>query len=178
MGDRVPGARVTGDVNPKAAAAAATVVVTVPLSGQAALYKSISDHLGADAVVVDCTVPLATTVGGKATRVLGLWEGSAAQHAASFLPKGTMLCAAFHSLSAAALRDIDQVLEGDVLVCGSKKAKPAVKELVDALPGLRFVDAGPLDNARIVEPLTALLVGINHRYGIDGAGIRITGLPD
>jgi predicted dinucleotide-binding enzyme len=52
-----------------------------------------------------------------------------------------------------------------------------VRELIDAIPGLRYVDAGPLENARLVEPLTALLVGINRRYGIKGAGIRITGLP-
>jgi predicted dinucleotide-binding enzyme len=63
-------------------------------------------------------------------------------------------------------------------VCGPRAGKEAVKELVEAIPGLRYVDAGPLDNARIVEPLTSLLIGINRRYSVGGAGVRITGLPE
>jgi NADPH-dependent F420 reductase len=175
---RVPGAIVRGLANPDAAGAAEVVVVTVPLSGQAGIYRSIADHLAEGAIVVDCTVPVAANVGGKVTHTLGLWEGSAAQHALSFLPKGTKMCAAFHSLAAVALDDLDTDLDGDVLVCGSKAGKVKVKELVEAIPGLRSVDAGPLENARIVEPITALLIGINHRYATDRAGIRITGLPE
>ena len=169
---------VSGLANPEAAAASEIVVVAVPFAGQAAIYASIAEHLQPDAVVVDCTVPLAAAVGGKPTRALGVWEGSAAQQAAGILPRGTLLCGAFHTLSAPLLRDLDQVLEGDVLVCGPKGAKPAVKRLVEALPELRYVDAGPLENARLVEPLTALLIGINRRYKVHGAGIRITGLPE
>ena len=75
-----------------------------------------------------------------------------------------------------ALNDPDYQMEGDVLVCGPKSAKPVVQELVEAIPGLRFVDAGPLENARIVEPMTALLIGINHRYDTDRSGLRITGI--
>lgn len=176
LAERVEGARVSGAENPDAAASCDVVVATVPFTGQAALYKSVGESLRDGAVVVDCTVPLAATVGGRATQVLGVWQGSAAQHAASLLPKGTTLCAAFHSLAAHALADLDVPLDGDVLVCGSKAGKPVVRTLVEAIPGLRFVDAGPLDAARIVEPITALLVGINRRYGTDRAGIRITGI--
>lgn len=175
---RVADARVSGAENPDAAASSDVVVATVPFAGQAALYKSVAESLRADAVVVDCTVPLAAGVGGRATHVLGVWHGSAAQHAASLLPKGTTVCAAFHSLSAHALADLDRPLDGDVLVCGSKAGKPAVRALVEAIPGLRYVDAGPLETARIVEPITALLVGINRRYGTDRTGIRITGIDD
>lgn len=174
----VPQASATGMVNAAAAGSARLVVVTVPFSGQAAIYKSIADHLLEDAVVVDCTVPVAAAVGGRVTNVLGVWQGSAAQQAASFLPKGTTVCAAFHSLAAAALNDLATPLEGDVLVCGPKAGKGPVRELVESIEALRFVDAGGLDNARIVEPITALLVGINRRYGTDRSGIRITGLPD
>lgn len=172
----VPDASVKGLENSEAAAAAAVVVVAVPFGGQAAIYKSIAEHLSPDAVVVDCTVPVAAAVGGKATNVLGVWHGSAAQQAASLLPKGVAVCAAFHSLSAAALHDLDSAVEGDVLACGSRRGKPVVRELVEAIEGLRFVDAGPLENSRIVEPITALLIGINHRYKVDRAGIHITGL--
>jgi 8-hydroxy-5-deazaflavin:NADPH oxidoreductase len=174
--ERVPHARVRGLEN-TAAAASRAVVVTVPFSGQAGIYRSIADGLEPDTVVVDCTVPLAASVGGRATRTVSVWEGSAAQQAAGLCPKGTKMCAAFHTLAAAALADLEHDLDTDVLVCGPKAAKPVVKELVEAIPGLRFVDAGPLETARIVEPLTALLIGINHRYDTAGAGIRITGIP-
>jgi NADPH-dependent F420 reductase len=172
----VPGATVDGRENPDAAAASDVVVVTIPFSGQGTIYRSIADSVREGAIVVDCTVPVEAAVGGKATRVLGVWEGSAAQLAASILPKGTQMCAAFHSLAAVALNDLDAGLDGDVLTCGPKAAKPVVREMVEAIPGLRFVDAGPLENARIVEPITSLLIGINRRYKTDRAGIRITGI--
>lgn len=175
--EEVPGAQVSGLENHDAAAAAGVVVVTVPFSGQAAIYKSIAEHVSDDAVVVDCTVPVAAAVGARPTHTLGVWEGSAAQQAAALLKSGT-LGAAFHSLAAAALNDLERPLEGDVLVCGPSTAKNVVRTLVEAIPDLRFVDAGPLENARIVEPITALLIGVNRRYQTDRAGIRITGLPE
>ena len=173
---KVPGADAIGLENTEAVAAADVVMVTVPYSGQAVIYKTIADHVREGATVIDGTVPVAASVGAKATHTLGVWEGSAAQQGQAFLPKGTKLYAAFHSLAAVALQDIEQDLDGDVLVCGSKSGKDVVKELVEAIPGLRFVDAGPLENARIVEPITALLIGINHRYKTDRSGIRITGI--
>ena len=173
----LPAAVVEGMENPRAASSADVVVVTVPFSGQAATYRSIAGSLRQGAVIVDTTVPLAASVGGKPTRVLGVWEGSAAQQAAALLPDHAQVCAGFHSLSASALADLDSELEGDVLVCGPKAAKPVVRELVEAIPRLGYVDAGPLEFARLVEPITALLIGINHRYKTDRSGIRITGLP-
>ena len=100
---RVAEAQVSGLVNAEAASRCSTVVVAVPFSGQAAIYKSLASGLGPDNVVVDCTVPVEAAVGGKATHVLGVWEGSAAQLATSLIPEGTTLCAAFHTLSASAL---------------------------------------------------------------------------
>ncbi|CAN5675706.1 NADPH-dependent F420 reductase [soil metagenome] len=175
--DLVPSAAARGVVNSEAAAASGVVVVTVPFAGQAAIYKSLVESLRPGTVVVDCTVPVAAAVGGRASRVLGVWEGSAAQQADAILAgKDVRMGAAFHSLSAAALTDLESPLDGDVLTVGGKGAKAAVRELVEAVPGLRFVDAGPLENARLVEPLTALLIGINRRYGTDRSGLRITGI--
>lgn len=163
--------------NPDAVASSDVVVVTVPFSGFVPIYKSIAGSLRPGAVVIDATVPVEASVGGKATHVFGIWEGSAAQLGKAFLPKETKMCAGFHTVSASAARDFDAPLEGDVLVCGHKEGKPVVKELVEALPDLRYVDAGPLENARIIEPITALLIGINHRYGTDRSGIQIASLP-
>ena len=174
----LPDAKVEGMENGAAAAATPVVVVAVPFSGLIPIYKSIAEHLRPDSVVIDATVPVEASVGGKATHVFGVWEGSAAQLGLAFLPKGTTMCAAFHTLSASAVVDLDAPVLGDVPVCGRKDGKPIVKELVEAIPDLRFVDAGPLENARIVEPITALLIGLNHRYGTDRAGISFTGLPE
>lgn len=174
----VPDARAQGAANQDAAAAHDVVVVTVPFAGQATIYKSIADHVREDAIVIDGTVPVSAAVGGRATTVLGVWQGSAAQQATSLLPKTVTTMGAFHTLAAKAVGELESPLEGDVLVCGPKKGKPVVRELVEAIESLRFVDAGGLEQARIVEPLTALLIGINRRYKTDRAGVRITGLPD
>jgi 8-hydroxy-5-deazaflavin:NADPH oxidoreductase len=174
----VPDAGAEGRANFDAAAASETVVVAVPFAGQAAIYKSIADSISEDAVVVDCTVPLSNATGGRATRVLGVWEGSAAQQAAGILRGRGRVCSAFHTLAASELERLDDALDEDVLVCGSNRdAKQTVRGLVEAIPGLRYVDAGPLESARIVEPLTALLIGINRRYETV-SGIRVTRLPE
>jgi 8-hydroxy-5-deazaflavin:NADPH oxidoreductase len=174
--DKTPGASVEGLENSAAAAAAGVVVVAVPFAGQAAIYKSIAESVSEDAVVIDCTVPLSNATGGRATRVLGVWEGSAAQQAAGIMRGRGRMCSAFHTLAASELEASDGPLDEDVLVCGSSRdAKQTVRSLVAAIPGLRYVDAGPLENARIVEPLTALLIGINRRYETV-SGIRITRL--
>ncbi len=172
----VSDAKVGGALNPTAAASAAVVLVAVPFSGFVPIYRSIAESLQPDAIVIDATVPVEASLGGKATHVFGIWEGSAAQLGLANLPKGTKMCAAFHTLSASAVSDLEHSIEGDVLVCGSKSGKEVVRELVERVPDLRFVDAGPLENARIIEPITALLIGINHRYGTDRSGIHITGL--
>jgi 8-hydroxy-5-deazaflavin:NADPH oxidoreductase len=128
--------------------------------------------------VVDCNVPLASEVGGRPTRMLGVWEGSAAQQAKGILGKKFPIAAGFHTIMAGALADLSEPLHGDVLVCGEADAKDVVKGFVGLIPGARFVDCGPLETARILESLTALLIGINGRYKLDpGAGIKISNLP-
>jgi NADPH-dependent F420 reductase len=168
---------VTGRANVEAARQSDLVVLTVPFAGQLTTLGQIKDHLRPGAVLVDVTVPLATAVGGRATQLLGVWAGSAAEQAAASVPPGVSVVAAFHHLSAHTLAEMDHAIDSDVLVCGdSRAAKERVRPLVEAIAGARFVDAGPLANARIVESLTALLVGINIRHKIPGSGIRITGL--
>jgi NADPH-dependent F420 reductase len=121
-------------------------------------------------------VPLAAAISGKATRMLGVWQGSAAQQAQEMVPDGVRVVSALHTVSAAALSDLDHALDEDVLVCGNRKAdKQVAIELIERIDGLRCVDCGPLENARTTESLTALLIGINARYKTH-AGIKITGL--
>lgn len=172
------GARVQGLENRAATEAAAIVVLTVPFEAQVDILKGIKDALAPEKLFVDVTVPLAASVGGRATRTLGVWQGSAAAQAAEMVPVGVPVVAAFQTVAADALQDLERPLDSDVLVCGDDKAaKQRFRPLVEAVPGARFVDGGPLENSRILEQVTALLVGINIRYKVHGAGIRITGLP-
>jgi len=175
LGDDAP---VTGAVNPEAVAGAELVFVTVPYAGQAATYKTLKDAWSQDAIVCDTTTPLATAVGGAATQVLTPWQGSAAEQAASYLPAHVRLVSGFHSVGAEALENLDHDMACDVLLCGKDaEAKAAVGDLA-AVMGMRWVDCGPLSTARILEPLTAVLIRVNKAYGLKDTGIRLTGRDD
>jgi 8-hydroxy-5-deazaflavin:NADPH oxidoreductase len=170
------GATLGGAENTQAAAAADVVFVTVPYAGQADIYRSIANHVPEGAVVCDTTTPLATAVGGRPWQVLRPWPGSAAEQAKALLSKTTRLVSGFHSLSAEVLQDLDRTPEGDVLLCGEEaEAKGVIGGLVEKIEGLRWVDCGPLSMARILEPITAVLVSVNRRYGIRDAGLRLVG---
>jgi hypothetical protein len=172
------GVTVEGLENRAAAEGAGIVVLTVPFEAQVDTLKTIKDALTPGKLVVDVTVPLAAAVGGRATRTLGVWQGSAALQTAELVPKGIPVIGAFETVAADALQDIGHPLDSDVLVCGDdKEAKQRFRPLVEAVPGARYVDAGPLENTRIVEQITALLIGLNIRHKVHGAGLRITGLP-
>jgi 8-hydroxy-5-deazaflavin:NADPH oxidoreductase len=160
-----------------AAAQCEVVVLAVPFSGHAALLKQLKNSWKPGAVVIDTTVPLAATVGGSATRMLGVWQGSAAEQARELLPANVALAAAFQNLGAELLAK-DEDVDCDILVCSDdEKAKQVAFELAGKIPGARALNGGKLENARIVESITALLVGINIRYKVHSAGIRFTGLP-
>jgi NADPH-dependent F420 reductase len=170
-------ARIEGSDNASAAAQCEIAVLTVPFSGQAALLKQLRGVWKPGTIVIDTTVPLAAAVGGAATRMLGVWQGSAAEAAAELLPQGVSVAAAFHNLSAELLAG-DAAVECDVLVCSDdEKAKQMATELAGKIPGVRVLNGGKLENARIVESITALLVGLNIRYKVHTAGVRFTGLP-
>jgi len=169
--------RIEGMDNLSAAGACDVAVLTVPFSGAAALLKQLKNVWKPGTIVIDTTVPLAATVGGAATRVLGVWQGSAAEQTKELLPAGVSLAAALQNLGAELLAG-DAPVECDVLVCSDdEKAKQVASDLVGKIPGARALNGGKLENARIVESLTALLIGLNLRYKVHGAGIRFTGLP-
>ena len=174
----VPDAEVEGLTNEDAAKQGPVVVLAVPFRAQSENLTNLKDALEPGQLLVDCTVPLAAAVSGKATRTLGVWQGSAAQQAQEMVPEGVTVVAAFHTVGAPELSDRELEMDEDVLICGERKAdKAKVAALVEAIPGLRAVNAGPLEAARFVEQLTPLLIAINVRYKVH-AGIRITGLPD
>jgi NADPH-dependent F420 reductase len=176
--EAVPGAEVKGLLNTDAARAAEVVFLTVPFRAQSENLNNLRETLQPGQILVDCTVPLAAAVSGKATRSLGVWQGSAAQQAQEMVPDGVTVVAALHTIGAPKLVDGEAELDEDILVCGDRKAdKARVAQLIEMIPGLRAVNAGPLEMARIVEQLTPLLISVNVRHKAH-AGIRLTGLPD
>jgi len=176
--EKAPGAQIEGMLNEEAAKQAEIVFLTVPFRAQSENLNNLREALQPGQILVDCTVPLAAAVSGKATRSLGVWQGSAAQQAQEMVPEGVTVVAALHTVGAPTLADPNAVLDEDVPLCGDRKAdKARVARLIELIPGLRPVNAGALEMARIVEQLTPMLISVNTRYKAH-AGIKLTGLPD
>ncbi|MDQ8043428.1 MAG: NADPH-dependent F420 reductase [Solirubrobacteraceae bacterium] len=172
-----PGAALRPVTNADAVAGAEIVLLCVPFRNHSETFTALKGVFRPGQVLVDATVPLAAAISGKATRTIGVWQGSAAQQAQEMLPDGVRVVAGLHTVAARTLGDLAHALDEDVLLCGDARAdKVRVATLLDRIEGLRCVDAGPLEQARIVEQLTATLIGINVRHKAH-AGIRITGLP-
>ena len=174
--ERLPDATFEGRQNEDAVTGSDIVILSVPFRSQSETLTNLKGSLSPDQLVVDATVPLAAAVSGKATRTLGVWQGSAAQQAQEMVPDGVRVVSAFHTVSAALLSDLDHELDEDVLICGDRRQdKDKLAELVQRIEGLRPVNCGPLEMARIVEQFTPLIISINVRNKVR-AGIKITGL--
>lgn len=170
-------AQISGMENSAACAASDLLVLTIPFAGQAELLKQLKPSIRAGSILIDATVPLAASVGGRASRTLGVWQGSAAQQAAELVPKGVSVVAAFHNVSAEVLNSDDDV-DCDVIVCSDDaNATQITMDLAAKISRIRAIDGGKLENARFVEQITALLIGLNIRHKGHG-GIRITGFPE
>src|SRR3954449_4087862 len=176
--DQLPDADVRGLPNGEAAQQGPIVLLCVPFRNQSENLTNLKDVLQPGQVLVDATVPLAAAVSGKATRLLGVPQGSAGMQAAEMVPEGVEVVSALHTVSAATLGDLAHQLDEDILVAGDDvAAKKRVAELIARIDGLRPVNAGRLEASRLIEGLTPLLIGVNSRYKTH-AGVRVTGLPD
>lgn len=166
-------ANITGMENAAAAAAAEIVVLTVPYANHRAMLEAVKPAVQGK-IFVDVTVPLQP----KKVRTVSLPpEGSVAKAAQAFLGEGVRVVSAFQNVAADRLRRLDEAVDCDVLVCGNDpQAREAVMALVEAA-GLKGWHAGRIDNSAVAEALTSVLIFINGRYGIEGAGLRITGTP-
>ncbi|MBN1680642.1 MAG: NADPH-dependent F420 reductase [Anaerolineae bacterium] len=169
LGDQL----VSGKSNPDAAAEADVAVLSVPYAAHRAILESVKEAVQGK-ILVDVTVPLKP----PAVRTVYVPEGIAAVlEAQALLGEGVRVVAAFQNISAVHLKDLDHSVNCDVLVCGDDdEAKAEIFHLIDAVDGMRGIDAGSLANAVAVEALTPVLLYINKRYNVSGAGIRITGL--
>lgn len=176
--EHVPGGEIQGLANPEAATRGPLVILSVPFRAQSENLTNLKDVLQPGQILVDATVPLAAAVSGKATRLLGVPQGSAAEQAQEMVPDGVTVVSAFHTLAADVLKDLGHQLDEDVLITGdSRDAKRQLAELVRRVPGLRPINAGTLETARLVEGLTPLLISVNVRNKVH-AGVKLTGIAE
>jgi NADPH-dependent F420 reductase len=156
-----------------AAAAADIIVVTVPYAAQAEALAQIASN-AAGKIVVDTTVPL---VPPRVMRVQLPPEGSAAQRAQALLGGAARVISGFHSVAAHKLAEPGAV-DGDCRVFGDDRADRVVGVALAEAAGLRGLHGGALANSAAAEALTSVLIFLNRTYRSDGAGVRITNLPD
>lgn len=174
----IPDGSFDGLANEEAVRDAPAVFLCVPFRNQSENLANLKPALSAGQLLVDATVPLAAAVSGKATRMLGVPQGSAAQQAAEMAPDGVRVVSALHTVSAGVMRDLEAQLDEDVLICGDRRDdKREAAELIGRVEGLRCVDAGRLEMSRVTESLAALMISLNARYRTH-AGVRVTGLPE
>lgn len=162
--------------NADAFAVADFVLLTVPFSGVAEAIGMHAGRLRAGSLVVDVTVPIRFEK-GTPPKLIELAEGSAAEHVRALLPPNVPLAAAFKTIPARLLSETERPLDCDELVCGdSDESRRRTIELVQKLPGLRAIDAGPLEAARAIERMTLLAVTLNKRHRSHEARFRVVGI--
>ena len=169
--------RVSGVSNENAVAQADIVVVTVPFAALIETLRTLKPKFRSGQILVNVSVPLETSIGGRATRTVGVWAGSAGELAATVVPNTVGVVTAFNNVSAELLKDPSKPVDCDIFVCSNdENAKKIVLDLVKGIAGARGFDAGGLENSRTIEQITALLVSLNIRYKVKSAGLRVTGI--
>ncbi|MEM1936974.1 MAG: NADPH-dependent F420 reductase [Candidatus Caldarchaeum sp.] len=160
-------ALVSGASNRHAGKGCKVVFFTIPYEALAPIVEEVAAGLEKDCIAVSCIVPPAGV------------DGSAAEHMAGHLPKSARVVAALHTVSASIMQDLDRAIDSDTFVFGDGfEEKKTVAGILRLLPGLRPVDGGPLKNSKYGEVFTRFLIGVNKRYGMGYAGLKVTGLRD
>jgi len=168
------GERLEGMENSDAVAACEIAVVTVPYSAHRPTLEGLKDVLDGK-IVVDVVVPIMPP---KVTKVQMPPAGSVAQEAQEILGENCRVVDAFQNISYERLMNKDQDVDCDVLVCGKSKAAREVVLGLVADTGLKGWDAGPIENAVVIEGMTSVLIGLNIQHKVKASGIRITGISE
>ncbi|KZX13799.1 prephenate dehydrogenase [Methanobrevibacter oralis] len=166
-----------GMANEDAAREGDVLIITVPLTAQKPTLEGIKEFCK-DKIVMDATVPLETAVGGKPFRFIDLMEGSAAERTAKILEgTGAKVICAFCNISNSHLSNIPEEIDCDCLIAGDDvDSKKVATDIINKIPGVKTIDCGILEKARIIEKITPLLIGLNIKYKSHYGGLRITGI--
>lgn len=166
-------ANVAGYSNREAAAKAQVVLLSVPYEGLTSILEDLRESVH-NKIVINIASSLNPE---RKSRAKIPAAGSVTAEVQQFFGETTKVVAAFQNISPEKLGAEDEKIDSDILVCGGDKdARAVVMELVRRL-GLDAFDAGVLANAVAVETLTAVLIAVNIKYKVKGAGIRLTGVP-
>jgi NADPH-dependent F420 reductase len=158
-----------------AIAAADLVVLTVPYDAASGIVADGRTHFRPGALLIDVTVPM--IFAGGTAMLADVPAGSATEHLRTQLPEHVRVAAAFKTLPAALLSDVERPLDCDEFVCGdSSEARERAVALVEMLRGVRAIDVGPLSRARAIEHATLLAIAVNRRHKIHDARFRVVGL--
>jgi len=157
------GKKVLGLMNPDAAERAEIIILTIPFRGVEAIMKTLKKELEEKKIISPIVPPRD-------------YRKSAAEKIRELAPKSASVASAFHNVGAHALLDLSKPVECDVVVCGEGEAKRAAMELAEKIPGIRALDGGSLENSRITEALTHLIIQLNKKYGKKAIGIKFTGI--
>jgi len=175
LSGRGESASITGMANIEASKLADVVIIALPFEYTISTLKELKEALKGK-IVVSIGVPLATAIGDKATRVIACPQGSVAELIQEMLPESKVV-SGFQNICSKCLDDLDCEVECDVLIAGNDNdAKKVIVELANEIPGVRGIDAGKLEISKYIEYLTPLLIQLNIKYKLKGAGIHITGL--
>lgn len=153
------------------------LILTVPITAQKPTLDSVKEFVDGK-IFIDATVPLQSNLGGTPMTYFIPWEGSAAERTEAILKgAGATIVSAFNNISSSSLMNFNEKIDCDCLISGDDAdSKKIVTELIEKIPGIKCIDAGPLEQARTVERITTLLIGLNIRYKTHYGGLRITGL--
>ena len=168
---------IEGLSNEDAAKKGDILILTVPITAQKPTLESVKEFVNGK-IFVDATVPLQSNLGGTPMTYFIPWEGSAAEETEAILKgNGAKIVSAFNNISSSSLMNFNEKVDCDCLISGDDAdSKKIVSELIEKIPGIECIDAGPLEQARTVERITSLLIGLNIRYITHYGGLRITGL--
>lgn len=164
---------VEGTSNREAAAKAQVVLLAIPYDGMAPILQDLKDAVQ-NKVVINIASSLDPE---RKSRAKVPPAGSTTAEVQQFFGDNVKVVAAFQNVSPEKLEALEEEVDSDVFVCGGdKETRSTVIELIKKI-GADAIDAGVLANAVAVETLTAVLIAVNIKYKVKGAGIRLTGIP-
>ncbi len=164
-------ARIEGMENGDAIEASEIVVLSVPYKFVESMTSDLAESYS-DQIVISPVVPMARVE--KHFEYTPPAQGSAALLVRELLPASARVVAAFHTISYAALHDLEKPVGGDVLIAGDDpESKVVVADLVRIIEDLRPLDGGPLKLAAQMEGLTPLLLNIGRLNRVKNAGISV-----
>lgn len=169
------GELIQGGLNQEVARAARFIFLAVPFSAATELVARYADQVTPDTTWVDVTVPVSGE--GKEVKLNRLGNQSGSELLVAALATRESMVAALKTVPAHALENVPASLDCDVFLCGdSAERKKKVTEILCRLPGVRVIDVGLLSEARTLEGMSALLIGVNRRYGVRQSRFRLVGL--